>query len=207
MRKVLSVQVPASCPLRCCFCRTPDHSQGDPAQVLATVQRDLLNFDEVYLTSTGETGLSPIFEDLVKMVLASDRRLSVLCATKVSVVPGLSRVEISMNPYTEPLALEAIKEARHFQIPIVISMVDEDSDPINESEVASFYGVDGVLVRALQAEGRSQRTNGVTRWFTRPGATLGHFPVAAYREFTGVGGVETTCVNHEGKIVSFLGAA
>lgn len=205
VQKVLSIQVPAPCPLACSFCRTPDHNQGDAQKVLQIVAERIGEYEEVYITSNGETGLSPIFSALVDLATRKGLRVAVLCATEYSVVSGLARVEISLNKYTEALAIRAIQKAREMGIPTVASMVD-DGPPIDLEAIANKYRVDGVLVRALQAEGRSELSRGVTRFFSRVGAKLGHFPVAAYRELVGIG-TESACINHCGDFVPLLGGA
>lgn len=205
--KVLSVQIPAPCLLDCVFCRTPDHNKGNPARVLRTVNAHLNNrpngYKEVYLTSNGETGLSTIFGEMLEIARKNSLGVAVLCATEHSVVPGLCRVEVSLNPYTEPLAIKAIAKAKRLGIPTVISMVDTGT-PINPDGVAKQYKVDGVLVRSLQVEGKSHKKTGSTRYFSRLRAKLGHFPVAAYRELLGLG-FKTTCIDHEGNTVALLG--
>ena len=98
MPKVLSVQVPAPCPLQCAFCRTPDHGSGDAEAVLRAVNANISDCEEIYLTSNGETGLSPIFSDIVRLAQDRDIGVAVLCATERSVVEGLRRVEsVSTN--------------------------------------------------------------------------------------------------------------
>ena len=203
MKKVLSIQLPAQCPLACAFCRTPEHNQGDPERVLQVVKENIKDFEEIYVTSNGETGFSSIFTQLIDLAKENGLRIAVLCATERSIVPGLCRAEISLNRYTEPLALQAIDKAKRLGIPTVISMVDTEK-PIDTKTIAEKYGVDGVLVRSLQKEGRSTHKAGSTRLFKRVGATLGQFPVAAYRELVGLG-IQTTCINHQGEFVPLLG--
>jgi MoaA/NifB/PqqE/SkfB family radical SAM enzyme len=202
--KVLAVQLPAICPLHCDFCRTPNHAEGDSDAVFEKVVAELPRYEELYLTSNGETGFSPIFQKLVDVAHGLGVKVSVLCATAKSVVPGLCRVEISLNEYTEPLATRAIEKAKRLGIPVVISMVDTGV-PIHLEDVTRQYGVDGVLVRSLQAEGKSHNNAGSTRWFSRVEGSLGHFPAAAYRELSGRG-AETTCINHLGHTVPLLGS-
>ena len=157
--KVLAVEVPAPCALDCAFCRTPEHDVGDPKAVLEAVKSNLDGCDELYVTSNGETGRSSIFGDLLQIAKEKNIRVSVLCATAESVVPGLARVEVSMNKYTAPLAELAIARAREVGVPVVISMVDT-GQPVDAVEIAEKYRVDGVLIRALQAEGRSKKVRG-----------------------------------------------
>ncbi|GEM_PF-2627108 len=202
--KVLSVEVPAPCPLACAFCRTPDHDQGDAGRVMQATRENLSGYDEVYVTSNGEPGLSSIFPELISAVHRGGMGLSVLCATAKSVVPGLSRAEISVNQYTEPLALRAIEKAHRLDVPVIVSMVDTGETDIDLEAVARKHGAEGVLVRGLRAEGRSHQTGGATRTYTRPGANVGLFPVEAYAEVIGHG-YATTCINREGAIVALLG--
>ena len=201
--KVVAVELPAPCPLDCAFCRTPDHGVGNPQQVLEAVKSSLDGCDELYVTSNGEPGRSSIFGDVLHIAREKNIRISVLCATAESVVPGLVRVEISMNKYTAPLAEHAIARAREVGVPVVISMVDT-GQPIDLVEVAEKYHVDGVLVRALQAEGRSKKTRGTTRFFRREGSDLGVFPCAAYPELIGHG-FAPVCIGPNGQVVPSLG--
>jgi hypothetical protein len=158
----------------------------------------------VYVTSNGEPGLSPIFSGLMSTVQRSGVGLSVLCATAKSIIPGLCRAEISLNQYTEPLALRAIEKAQRLEVPVVVSMVDTGETDIDLEAVARKHGADGVLVRGLRAEGRSRQSRGATRVYTRPGANVGLFPIEAYAEVIGYG-YGTTCINREGAIVALLG--
>lgn len=206
MNQVLAVQLPATCPLHCDFCRTPNHAEGDSVAVFEKVDAILHRYEELYLTSNGETGFSPIFQKLVDVALGLGVKVSVLCATEKSVVPGLCRVEVSLNQYTETFAIRAIEKAKRLGIPTVVSMVDTEA-PIHLEDVTRQYGVDGVLVRSLQAEGESHSSSGLSsRWFIRIAKEkLGHFPVAAYPELSGCG-AETTCINHFGRGVPLLGS-
>lgn len=208
--KVLSVQIPAPCPLNCNFCRTPSHNEGDPEKIFQSVKDKIKKssngYEEVYITSNGETGLSVIFDQLIHFAEENELDVSVLCATEFSVVKGLCRVEISLNQYTEALAIRAVEKAKRLGVPVVISMVDTDTEkPISLNAIMQKYEVDGVLVRALQAEGRSFRNKGSTRWLVRPGVELGNFPVTAYREFEFVSAKNTICLNHDGIVVPMLG--
>ena len=204
--KVLAVQLPAPCPLACDFCRTPRHAEGNVDAVFERVVAELPRYEELYLTSNGETGLSTIFKKLVDASQNLGIKVSVLCATERSVVPGLSRVEVSLNEYTRPLALRAIEKARSLDIPVVVSMVDDGkSDAIDLESVAKANGADGVMMRALRMEGRSGNERGSTRIYRKPGSEMGFFPVPAYAELVGHG--ETpVCVDHFGCVVSLLGS-
>jgi hypothetical protein len=206
MDPVLAVQIPAPCPLSCSWCRTPKHDEeGNADAVLVAVAHFIDVHSEVYLTSTGETGLSPIFGKVVKLAQDKKKAVSVLCATKESVVPGLKRVEVSLNEYTRPAALRAIEKARSLHIPIVLSLVDHGQE-INPEALANEYGADGVIIRAQQAEGRSSITVGRSGSWQRPGSDLGAFPVAAYRELREeVNGHTCTCINEFGDTVPILG--
>lgn len=204
--KVLSVQIPAPCPLNCNFCRTPNHNEGDPEKILHQV-KDRINsneYEEIYLTSNGETGLSVIFDPLIHFARKNGLDVSVLCATEFSVIKGLCRVEISLNQYTEALAIRAVEKAKRLGVPVVISMVDIGV-PINLKTVMDEYKVDGMLIRALQEEGKSNRKAGSTRWLIRPGAELGHFPVVAYPELADVDVKNTNCIDYEGVVVTMFG--
>ena len=201
--KVLAVEVPAPCALDCAFCRTPEHDVGDPKAVLEAVKSNLDGCDELYVTSNGETGRSSIFGDLLQIAKEKNIRVSVLCATAESVVPGLARVEVSMNKYTAPLAELAIARAREVGVPVVISMVDT-GQPVDAVEIAEKYRVDGVLIRALQAEGRSKKVRGDTRVFHRDGSDLGASPCAVYPELDGQG-FAATCIGPHGQVVPSLG--
>ena len=171
--KVLAVQLPAMCPLHCVFCRTPLHAEGDSDAVFEKVVAELPRYEELYLTSNGETGFSPIFGKLVNAAQNLGVKVSVLCATEKSVIPGLCRVEVSLNEYTRPLALRAIEKAHSLGIPVVISMVADDHKQSSSlEEVANANGADGVVVRSLQKEGRSNYEKGITRVYQRPGSKL-----------------------------------
>lgn len=204
--KTLAVQLPAPCPLNCAFCRTPEHRVGNSVAVCSRVFESLGGVSEVYLTSNGETGLFPGYRELVAK-LTRKTRVAILGATDRSVVPGISRAEISVNRYTEPLAVRAIAKANGMGIPVVASLVDDGDEGFDLSDLpgmADRLGVDAVLVRALQAEGRSARSGGISRSYVRDGTRLGNFPVACYKELEGMGGpVES--INHNGNIVPFLG--
>jgi hypothetical protein len=73
MDPVLAVQIPAPCPLSCSWCRTPKHDEeGNADAVLVAVAHFIDVHSEVYLTSTGETGLSPIFGKVVANEYGAD---------------------------------------------------------------------------------------------------------------------------------------
>lgn len=205
--EVLSIQAGAPCGLGCTFCRTPNHGQGHPDRVLSLATRLLASgaYTEVYLTSTGETGLSPIFTNIVDLCRLQGIDLSVLCATQASIVPGLKRVEISVNPGTVRTAPRAIAKAKRLRIPFVISMVDDETYKINPGVAANEFGADGVLVRALQPEGRSTRSAGKTEVYQRPGSNLGKFPSRCYAELAGIG-YASDCIDHNGNLVPLLGS-
>lgn len=204
--KVLAVQLPAVCPLHCVFCRTPHHAEGDSDAILERVVAELPQYEELYLTSNGETGFSPIFQKLVDVAHGLGVKVSVLCATAKSVVPGLCRAEVSLNEYTRPWALRAIEKAQSLKIPLVISMVDSNNDSGSYLEdVAKANGADAVVVRALQKEGRSNHEGGKTRVWQRPGSEIGFFPVSVYAELVGHGEVPV-CIDHFGHAVPLLGS-
>lgn len=203
--EVTAIQVPAPCPQTCSFCRTPMHNQGDPERVLRVAKQHLDGrCKEVYITSNGETGLSPVFPELVQMCRDKGIDVSVLCATKASIVPGLKRVEISMNTWTRKTALTAIKKGERLNIPFVISMVDDGTQPVDPETIAREYGAAGVLVRTLQPEGRSQKSAGETQAYQVPGVDLGKFPVSCYAELAGMG-YASDCIDHNGNLVPLLG--
>lgn len=204
MDQVLAVQLPAVCPLACGWCRTPKHGDGDPKSILRFVRKRLSEYREIYLTSNGETGFSPVFEEIVDFAQAKGVRVSVLCATEKSIVRGLCRAEISLNEYTKCLALRAIEKARRLGNPFVISTVDDGSGDIDPESIAEEHGASGAIVRALQKEGRSSRATGTTRIYQRPGSKLGCFPVSAYAELVGYGEA-ATCIDHFGRAVPLLG--
>jgi hypothetical protein len=207
-KKTLAVALPAPCPLACAFCRTPEHGLGDLEKVVEAVSARLAEGDygEIYLTSNGETGLSPIFQAVIQLAKDKGIPVSVLCATERSIVPGLVRAEISLNKYTAPLAEGAIAKARELGIPVVISMVDTGIEPVDPEKIANGYDVTGVLVRALQPEGRSSQSKGTTRFFQRPGSALGMFPCAAYKELKKLVGLSIVdCIGSSGEMVPLLG--
>jgi len=208
MEHTLAVELPADCPLKCAFCRTEEHS-GNPQAVLDTLRTHVgqNGYSEIYLTSTGETGLSPIFKEVVGMANSAGMGVAVLCATAGSVIPGLTRVEVSLNPYTSVLAKEAIAKAKELGIPVVISMIDEGIEEIDLETIAAQYGADGVIVRALQPEGASDRGAGTTRIYQRPRSSLGNFPATAYAELEAFrpSSPLITCIGPNGTFVPFLG--
>lgn len=205
MDQVLAVQLPAPCPLSCDFCRTPNHAEGDSNAVFEKVVAELPQYEELYLTSNGETGFSPVFKKLVNAAQNLGVKVSVLCATPVSVVPGLCRVEISVNQHTYSVAHAAIKKAKALGIPFVVSVIEDQKFPLDFETAADMVGADGVLIRALQKEGRSDHEGGKTRVWQRPGSKLGFFPVSAYSELVGYG--ETpVCIDHFGHAVPLLGS-
>lgn len=210
--KVLAVQLPAPCPLSCDFCRTPNHAEGDSNAVFEKVVAELPRYEELYLTSNGETGLSPIFQKLIDVAHGLGVKVSVLCATPISVVPGLCRVEISLNQNTHNVAHDAIKKAKTLGIRFVVSVIENQKFPLDPETVAYEVGADGVLIRPLQKEGRYRydhkgggKEGGEARVWQRPGSELGSFPVSAYAELVGYG--ETpVCIDHFGHAVPLLGS-
>ena len=203
---VLAVQLPAPCPLNCEFCRTPNHTEGDRLAVLTTVEHLISqnHYDEIYLTSTGETGLSKNFKEIVLKAQSKGIPISVLCATKCSIIPGLKRIEISFNRFTQKTATLAIRKAKELNIPVIVSVVDEGIEKIVPENIIKQLEVDGILVRALQKEGRSIKECGTSSFYSN-GSEIGIFPVTAYKELR-VFGDNAQCVNHYGKIVPFLGS-
>jgi hypothetical protein len=204
--EVLSGQIPAECGLACVVCRTPEHNEGNPKRVLGRISELVAsgNYRELYITSNGETGRSPIFSELVRLCQEKGVSVSVLCATQISVVPGLKRVEVSVNAGTVKTAHLAIKKAKDLRIPVVVSMIDDGTMPVDPESVANEYAVDGVLIRALQQEGRSIRSGGRTQVYQRPGSDLGMFPSSCYAELAGIG-YASDCISHNGEMVPLLG--
>lgn len=207
-KKVLAVELPAPCSFNCSFCRTPNHDQGDPEKLLSEVQARLNSggYEELYLTSNGETGLSAYFEPLVSIAISRGIKVSVLCASESSVVSGLSRAEISYNHSTKKSAEHAIKKANSLGIPVVLLMIDCQSDENVLASLQNQLPFDGILIRALQAEEKSNNSSAGTSWFEkRNEVNLGCFPVAAYRELSDIG-VAADCLNSYGQKVKFLGS-
>jgi len=207
-KPVLAIQLPAPCPLACNFCRTPGHREGNPRVVVTALECLLMGdtrYDEIYLTSNGETGLSPVFKEIIGIAKQHKIPVSVLCATRHSIVTGLRRVEISFNKFTQETALKAIERAKLLCIPIIISLVDDGIEKIIPQNLMDQLSVDGLLIRALQPEGRSVRTAGQSSFFTQKN-DIGVFPVTAYKELS-MFGDNAECMNHFGKMVPFLGAA
>ncbi len=207
IQNVLAVQLPAPCPLNCLFCRTPDHNVGDPNSVYNAVTELLNNkaYDELYLTSNGETGLSPIFTKTIDLAKTKGVPVSVLCATERSVVSGLKRVEVSYNEFTKIVARRAIEKAKELGIPVVVSVVDDGKANVDCQNVQLELSVDGVLIRAQQAEGSSRETRGKSK-VLRSKDDIGVFPVIAYRELSEFGD-SVDCINQFGQKVKYLGAA
>ena len=174
---------------------------------MRTVEAHIDAADEVYLTSTGETGRSPIFDRLIKLAKSKGKPISVLGATQKSVVPNLRRVEIHIGKATKQFAKRAIAKARKLGIPVSASCVDH-GEGVDIEAIVRDYGVDGVIVRALQNEGASKHTCGKTLVWQHPDSDLGTFPVAAYHELKKAGiGYPTICINHFGEVVEALGGA
>ena len=209
-KRILAVELPAPCPLACGFCRTPEHGVGDAEAVFEAVKSHLASggYDEVYYTGNGEPGLSSIFAPLVELAGQFGVPVAVLCATKKSIVPGLVRAEISINNDTASSARGAMAAAKEMGVPIVVSMVDDGSNTLDLERVAAEHGAVGVIVRALQKEGRSENSAGTTRIFQRVGEFIGLFPAAAYAELRGLAnGFAVTCIGPVGKEVDLLGGA
>ena len=206
-KRVLAVQLPAPCPLACGFCRTPQHDEGDPEAVYGAVIRDLPGHQELYLTSNGETGLSTVFRRLVQFATGLGVKISVLCATERSIVPGLCRVEVSLNEFTRPLALRAIEKAKALGVPVVVSIVNDSDElsPTDLEKLADEHGAAGVIARGRQKEGRSATQAGKTLVYQRPGIDIGSFPISAYSELAGFG-APVSCIDHFGRSVALLGS-
>ena len=209
-KKTLAVALPAPCPLACAFCRTPEHGNGDLRKVVEAVGAHLATgeYGEIYLTSNGETGLSPIFHEVVELAKKNGVPVSVLCATDNSIIPDLVRAEISLNKYTSTLAEKAISKAKSLGVPVVISMVDTGIEAIDPEKVAARHDTAGALIRALQPEGRSHQRKGITRFFKKPDAKIGMFPCAAYAELKSFKNLSSVdCIGSSGALVPTLGAA
>jgi nucleotide-binding universal stress UspA family protein len=208
-KKTLAVALPAPCPLACAFCRTPEHGDGDLQKVVQAVSAHLATgeYGEIHLTSNGETGLSPIFHEVVALAKINGVPISVLCATDNSIIPGLVRAEISLNKYTSTLAEKAIAKAKSLGIPVVISMVDTGIESIDPEKVTAKHDTAGALVRALQPEGRSNQGKGITRFFKKPDAMIGMFPCAAYAELKRFKELPVVdCIGSSGTMVPLLGS-
>ncbi|MBI4088848.1 hypothetical protein HY415_02005 [Candidatus Kaiserbacteria bacterium] len=210
-KHILAVELPAPCPLACAFCRTPDHGVGDAEQVFAAISARLSQggYGELYLTSNGETGRSPIFRETVTLAQRLGVPVAVLCATEDSIVPGLVRAEVSVNKFTAALSGPAIAKAKKLGIPLVVSAVDVGHGARDAETLAKEHGADGALIRALQNEGRSRKNAGTTRIWKRAGVELGAFPAAAYAELREIAeeGWAVTCLNPFGTKVGLLGGA
>lgn len=204
--KILAVQLPANCYFDCWNCRLPDHGEGDIGKVTDAINLNSNKVDEVYLTSNGETGLFPGFKDLVSNLIAQNKKVSVLCASQCSVVPGLTRVEISFRSFMKEVALCAIKKAQMLNIPIALSFIDDGKTDLVPEVIALNMNVDAMLVRALQPEGRSSESHGTTRYQIFSKKDIGIFPLPAYREIPS-NGHEIICIDHFGKLVPYLGGS
>ena len=205
-RTALAVQCPAPCGLSCAWCRTPNHGEGNPEKVLTMVKGLMAEggVGELYLTANGTPSKATIFTPLVDEAMNLGIPVAVLCNDADSVRKGLVRVEVSLNPYTRKGAELAIAKAKSLNIPLVISWVDTGIMPLDPRAIAEQWDADGVIVRALQAEGRSHKSAGQTKLWHRQGVHLGHFPVPCYRELEGFG-QPVISVNHWGDIVPHLG--
>lgn len=208
MSKILAIELPAPCPMACGFCRSPKHGEGDTKKLFRIATEHMMSgeYEEVYLTSNGETGLSSMFVEMLALAQKHGLRAAALGATKATVVAGLTRVEISRNQYTQEVADVAIKKAHQLRIPVVISFVDTGSGEINAEKMMQECGASGIVIRALQSEGMSSVSVGKTKVVKRDGIYLGAFPARAYRELATLIGNAVICVNSFGRIVPFIGS-
>jgi hypothetical protein len=206
--RVIAAQLPATCPRNCvAFCRTPNHGEGDSGQVERAVWKTIKPNNELYLTSNGETGHSPIFRSLIAHARNRHAFVSALGATVDSVHEDLCRVEISWNRYTHKDAKKAIEKAHDLRVPVVLSFVDDGAENNDTEALAKEHRAQGTIVRALQAEGLSRTTYGVTRWWVRQGVFLGACPVFAYGEFRQYKpSYELINIDHFGREVPLLGS-
>jgi hypothetical protein len=210
--QTVAIELPSICPFNCSFCRTPKHSEGKPEAVLKAMEIQLQKkgTQYFYFTSNGETGLFEGFERIVGKLLAKGVQVGVLCASKLSVLEGLSHAEVSFNKYTLRTAEIAINKARAFNIPFAVSLVDDGDDAFLRYafETAQKLGADAILTRAMQAEGLSEKNNGKTTiWTARNSRLPRQFPIKAYRELDGLqNGTKPICINPFGKIVEYLGS-
>jgi organic radical activating enzyme len=204
---ILAVQLPAPCPVTCSFCRTPHHNEGNMDQVMQSVKKTIKSHDvrEVYLTSNGETGLANNYLKIVSDLLKQGIPVAVLCATKASVIPGLSRVEISYNSFTKKSAEQAIKKAKELNIPFTLSFIDDGTQSFSAITVSKNFNANGYLIRPLQKEGRSTSQHTAVATYETDTTVSKTFPVRAYKELTHLQGSDVICINHYGQQVAFLG--
>ncbi len=208
MKKVLAIQLPAPCGFACPNCRFKNHNDGDPDKLFLTLERKIVSehYDEVYITSNGETGRSVIFNKTISLLKSYKIPISVLCASQVSIVPGLKRVEISIH-HSILTVEEAIVKAKSFDIPIILSVIDDELSPIDCKSLVDRFGVEGILVRALQNEGRSIKSAGKSEYYVAETCSrdIGVFPVVAYKELLEFGR-SVECLDEYGNNVKLLGS-
>lgn len=202
---ILAVQAGATrCDAECPFCRTKKHDLGDPEACFRAVEDRIDDFDDLYITSTAETGYAPIFERLIALGRSRGKRISVLCADPVSVVKGLHRVEVHTGKATREGALRAIAKARKLKAGSVVASQVDLGFGVNVKKVVDEYQVDGVIVRQLQPEGASKHRRGTSAIWREPDEDFD--VAAAFRELQDAGlGSPATCIDHYGKVVGALG--
>lgn len=211
--KVLAVEFPAPCGQKCEMCRTPDNASGDPDRVLETFWDafDAKRPGEVFIVSSGETGAARDFQATVSSLIERGIPVSVACAAPISIVPGLSRADVSATRHTHDASVLAIKKATELGIPTTISLVDDGVEDIPARValfVRMFPEIRGYLVRAQQQVGRATAAHGKTNFTVfPPQMPMGYWPPPAYVELAEFADprFELTCVDRWGRIVPYVG--
>lgn len=209
---IIAVEFPASCGQKCPMCRTPDNAVGDHRKVAEIFWRTVSERPprEVYLVSSGETGAAKDFDKTVSELLGRGIAVSVACAAPVSVVAGLTRVEVSATLHTIASSYRAIEKAIGLGIPVTVSLVDDGAEDMEKSTDAlreAFPEIRGCLVRAQQRVGRAREARGESRCTRFSDAPMGIWPVWAYVELAQFAkpDIELTCFDRWGRSVPYVG--
>lgn len=216
----MAVQLPALCPLSCPGCRTIEFNRkGDIPGELDLIKSylDLLESgDSLFITSTGEPGLTEGYKELVTDIVNRGVEVAVCCANKISLIPGMVRAEISRSQEQDKTSLFAIAEARKQGIPYVATVVNFGQyDHVSFEDLAEqLDNPDAIIIRKAQPEGAAKsllahdkQKHDRTRIWKKEGVYLGKiFPMACFHEFEDYrNGIPITCIDHMGQAVRWLG--
>lgn len=170
---------------------------------------------QIYIVSNGEPGnAGELFTDIITDGNTRGVPVVVACADQISVPPKpkkLAHVEVSCTLFTMASSREAILKALGLDIPVIVTLIDDGKTDIMKrlAKLQTEFGgkLAGHLIRALQAEWRSQTACGTTSFeLYHPERPIGVFPVPAYQELRDFPGKhKTVCINSHGQQVPFLG--